>query len=81
MVEFRVADDGPGIGSEYQSRVFGLFQTLRPRDEVEGSGMGLALVKKLVEARGGRIWLASAPPRRGATFHFTWPLEEGHHAP
>lgn len=76
-VEFSVADDGPGIGSAYQARVFGLFQTLRPRDEVEGSGMGLALVKKLVEARGGRIRLKSAPPTRGATFDFTWPLSEG----
>jgi signal transduction histidine kinase len=81
MVEFRVADDGPGIPAEYHGRVFGLFQTLKPRDEVEGSGMGLALVKKLVEARGGRIRLASTPPARGATFSFTWPLDEGQGSP
>lgn len=77
IIEFSVEDDGPGIADEYQERVFGLFQTLRPRDQVEGSGMGLALVKKLVEARGGRVRLASSPPARGATFTFTWPIDEG----
>lgn len=71
-VTFTVADDGPGIPPEYQDRVFGLFQTLRPRDEVEGSGMGLAIVRKTVESRGGAISLASSG--RGATFRFTWPL-------
>jgi signal transduction histidine kinase len=70
--EFVVADNGPGIDPEYHDRVFQLFQTLKPRDEVEGSGMGLAIVKKLVESRGGRIWLASASGT-GAAFHFTWP--------
>ncbi len=69
---FTVADDGPGIAPEYHERVFGLFQTLRPRDEVEGSGMGLAIVQKTVEGQGGRIWLEPGAGR-GATFHFTWP--------
>ena len=72
-VTVSVADDGPGIDPAYQDRVFGLFQTLRPRDEVEGSGMGLAIVKKTVEALGGRVWLES--DGRGATFRFTWPLD------
>ena len=54
--EFSVTDDGPGISPEYQERVYIMFQTLRPRDEVEGSGMGLALVKKIVEAYGGTYW-------------------------
>ena len=45
------------IPERYRSRVFGMFQTLKPRDEVEGSGMGLAIVKKLVERQGGMIWL------------------------
>lgn len=69
---FSVADDGPGIEPEYHARIFGLFQTLRPRDEVEGSGMGLAAVKKAVEARGGSVEVRSEPGR-GATFTFTWP--------
>ena len=67
-----VADDGPGIAPEYQGRVFEMFQTLRPRDEVEGSGMGLAIVKKTVEAHGGRVTVASRG--RGTTFRVLWPL-------
>lgn len=67
-----MADDGPGIDPAYQDRVFGLFQTLRPRDEVEGSGMGLSIVRKAVEARGG--WVTVASDGRGTTFRFTWPL-------
>jgi signal transduction histidine kinase len=49
-----------------------MFQTLRPRDEVEGSGMGLAIVKKSVEGHGGTIRVESAPPARGTSFIFTW---------
>ncbi len=70
--EFTVSDDGPGIAPQYHERIFGIFQTLRPRDQVEGSGLGLALVKKIVEQYGGRIWLESAEGQ-GTTFHFTWP--------
>jgi PAS domain S-box-containing protein len=72
-VEFTVRDDGPGIAPAFHDRVFVVFQTLKPRDEVEGGGVGLAIVKKIVEARGGRIWIESEPPRRGAAFIFTWP--------
>ena len=72
--EFTVADDGPGIAPEYQDRVFGLFQTLRPRDEVEGSGMGLSIVKKAVQSRGGRVWIEPGEGR-GAMFRFTWPTQ------
>ena len=57
MVEFVVTDDGAGIPEQFRERVFGMFQTLRPRDEVEGSGMGLAIVRKLVERQGGKVWL------------------------
>jgi PAS domain S-box-containing protein len=71
-VEFCVADNGPGIDPEYHTRIFEVFQTLRPRDEVEGSGMGLAIVKKAVATNGGRLWLTSEPGK-GSAFHFTWP--------
>jgi signal transduction histidine kinase len=71
LVEFTVSDDGPGIPGEFQERVFGMFQTLKPRDEVEGSGMGLAIIRKVVELQGGRISLESEG--RGCTFRFTWP--------
>ncbi len=73
MTEFVVADDGVGIPERYHERVFGMFQTLRPRDEVEGSGMGLAIVRKLVEARGGAIWLTTGLAGAGLGVHFTWP--------
>ncbi len=71
--EFTVADDGPGIADIYRERAFGMFQTLRPRDEVEGSGMGLAIVRKTVEARGGHVTVDERPGG-GARFRFTWPL-------
>lgn len=71
-VSLSVEDDGPGIPPEFHDRVFRMFQTLRPRDEVEGSGMGLAVVKKLVEAHGGTVRLSS-PPGGGTRVQFTWP--------
>ena len=71
--EFSISDDGPGIPPQYQERVFGMFQTLRPRDEVEGSGMGLALIKKIVEAYGGQVSIVSDGVR-GCCLRFTWPL-------
>jgi signal transduction histidine kinase len=52
--------------------VFGIFQTLQSRDQVEGTGIGLSVVKKIVEGQGGRVWVESAEGE-GATFHFTWP--------
>lgn len=73
MVEFSVTDDGAGIPEQFRERVFGMFQTLRPRDEVEGSGMGLAIVKKLVERQGGTVWLTDGREGRGLSVHFTWP--------
>ena len=73
LVEFHVCDNGPGIAPQYHERIFEVFQTLKPRDEVEGSGMGLAIAKKTVEGAGGKIWVESAAGD-GATFCFTWPL-------
>jgi len=73
-VSIAVFDDGPGIAPEFHERIFRMFQTLRPRDEVEGSGMGLAVVKKVVEAHGGVVTVESALGS-GTTFRFTWPRE------
>jgi PAS domain S-box-containing protein len=70
--EFRITDDGPGIAPQFHERVFLMFQTLASRDDVESSGIGLAIVKKKVQTHGGRIWIESAPPARGTTFAFTW---------
>lgn len=69
---FSVADNGPGIAPEYHERIFGIFQTLESRDKVEGTGIGLSVVKKTVELRGGHITVTSAPGE-GATFTFEWP--------
>lgn len=71
-VEFTVADNGPGIEPQHHERIFQIFQSLKPRDQVEGSGMGLAVVKKTVENQGGRIEVIS-DGTRGAAFRFTWP--------
>jgi PAS domain S-box-containing protein len=72
--EFRVADNGPGIAPEYQERIFGIFQTLQARDQVEGTGIGLSLVRKIVESRGGRVWVESEEGQ-GATFRFRIPRD------
>ncbi len=72
---FSIADNGPGIEEKYFERIFQLFQTLAPRDEVESTGVGLAVVKKIVETEGGRIWIESVFGH-GATFHFTLPCDE-----
>lgn len=71
--EFCVRDDGPGIPEEFHDRAFALFQTLKPRDTQEGSGLGMSIVKKLVEWQGGRVWIDSSPGARGTAVHFLWP--------
>ncbi|MBD1892894.1 PAS domain S-box protein [Coleofasciculus sp. FACHB-SPT9] len=69
--EFSVADNGQGIEPEYHQKIWGIFQRLEARDKVEGTGIGLSVVKKIVESRGGRVWVESAAGA-GATFRFTW---------
>lgn len=71
-VLFAVEDDGAGIPAEFTEKVFQMFQTLKPRDEIEGSGMGLAIVKRIVEWQGGRIWFHGGPGGAGTVFKFTW---------
>jgi two-component system sensor kinase FixL len=75
LVEFAVSDNGQGIAPQYHERIFGIFQTLEARDKVEGAGIGLSVVKKIVEAKQGRVWVESEPGK-GATFRFEWPKRE-----
>lgn len=72
MVEITVADNGIGIESEYYEDVFLMFRRLFPQSVPEGSGVGLAIVRKVVEHHGGRIWLDSVPGE-GTRIHFTLP--------
>ncbi len=77
-IHMSVSDDGPGIPTAYQDRVFGLFETLKPRDEVEGSGLGLAIIRKSLEHHKGKIHLESDPETiRGTSFSFDLPEMSG----
>ena len=70
--EFSVRDNGQGIAPEFHERIWTIFQTLESRDKVEGTGIGLSVVRKLVETRGGHARVSSQPGA-GATFYVTWP--------
>ncbi len=69
--EFSIADNGPGIAPEHHDRMFKIFQAVNPQNRSDSTGIGLAIVKKIVEAEGGTIWLESEPGK-GTTFYFTW---------
>jgi hypothetical protein len=72
MHKFGVSDNGPGIAPEFFNKVFVIFQTLQARDVIESTGVGLAIVKKIVEEKGGQVWLESEM-NKGTTFYFTLP--------
>jgi signal transduction histidine kinase len=72
---FAVRDDGPGIPARFHDQIFKMFQTLKPRDQVEGSGMGLAMARKNVEVFGGKLTLESFEGK-GSLFRFTWPKHQ-----
>ncbi|MCF0050969.1 ATP-binding protein [Dyadobacter chenwenxiniae] len=72
---FYVRDNGPGISPEFHDRIFVIFQTLQARDEIESTGVGLAIVKKILDEKGGLIRIESTM-KEGTKFIFTWPKSE-----
>ena len=72
--EFALRDDGAGIEARHHERIFEIFQSLQINKDVNSTGIGLALVRKIVEEHGGRVWVESKGiPGQGSIFRFTWP--------
>lgn len=69
---FTIADNGPGIEAKYCDKIFDLFQTLNRRDAVESTGIGLSLIKKIIDLESGKVWVESTVGE-GTSFHFTLP--------
>jgi signal transduction histidine kinase len=77
--KFSVTDNGPGIEEKHFEKIFKLFETLKSRDSSESTGFGLALVKKIVEMYGGRVWVESKV-ERGSVFYFTFKRDTAYDA-
>lgn len=71
-LQFTVVDDGPGIAPKHHQRIFGIFQTLSTVDKAKGTGLGLTIIKKILEQQGGSVWVESELGQ-GSAFSFTWP--------